>query len=159
MILQIISSGHDANVQAGGGSYWDTPGPTKDDGVLGENYGLGYPINSPALGSGWTMSPYFSSGLITTSDAPAYVAPMTAYSMSSSNSFQTYLMYQPPMGVWVALSETDWSYSLSVRNNPWPADFSRPAPVPQDSTPSGAAAFPRLGDQFFFNRGYASLNY
>jgi len=69
-------------------------------------------------------------------------------SLTFNNSFETYLMYRPSNGAWIALSEYTWNFQIKQENVRYGfADFSwinrvlvRPDPV--QSTPSGIAAFP-----------------
>jgi len=77
-------------------------------------------------------APYFSAG---------GVGPQ-AVSLSLSESFSDYLMYMSslPGSVWIAISEEDWSWSVTATPNDVPAPTQQNAPT--HSTPSDSAAFP-----------------
>ena len=63
-------------------------------------------------------------------------------------SFNSYLMYRPTYGAWVALAECDWSWSGSATNigtaaaPVWPPNTAAAARPPVISTPGGSDAFP-----------------
>jgi len=37
-------------------------------------------------------------------------------SMSYTSTFENYLMYQPPAGVWIAVKEYSWNFQVSATN-------------------------------------------
>jgi hypothetical protein len=80
-------------------------------------------------------------------DHPGFAVPNTYESLTATESFSTYLMYQPQSGaaaVWIALAEIDWSWSKTATNGPdgWTATAPTAQPNPTSLSPIGATAFP-----------------
>ena len=85
----------------------------------------------------------------TYTDTPHFEPLLTSASASLNDSFQTYLMYMPaPGGVWIALQEIDWNFSVSATNpNPgfngaWNVGTLKQTQVTGPTTPSGGKEFP-----------------
>ncbi len=103
----------------------------------------------------------------TTSDGPSLTLPNTingntVTSVSRSDNFSIYLMYQSDMenSVWIAVSQLNWSWSVSVSQQ----NYGQPNPTPQpdpgnSSPPSGASAFPTWVNTITaFTNYYAVVN-
>jgi hypothetical protein len=116
-----------------------------DGGVLGYTY-----LYANKAAYSWLLSVNSGNTTIPTAEwDPPYMVDSPSQTaqgdqtLSVTDSFSTYLMYQPNMqgSVWIALSQINWSWSATatagqqVQNSP--------QPNPGDpTTPSGAACFP-----------------
>ena len=125
------------------------------DGPLIDGGAIGYPYvyQGSVFNTGWSLGanasiptiPYASPWM---SDRPANDVPLDYQMTSASDTFSTYLMYQPTtnvnVGVWIALGELDWSWSETATAvaGTWTAPPDSPQPAPTNQTPSGDAAFP-----------------
>lgn len=134
-------------------SYVDSTGKTRTLSTVGSGMNLddGGTLNTLSVGvplvgggSGWSMLSNSGPVAGTEADRPRQTAPVDARSVSFNASFKSYLMYKPASGVWVALSENDWTFNWTVTNNPWPAPGPQgpAADNPDPTTPSGDNAFP-----------------
>jgi hypothetical protein len=116
-----------------------------DDGGSGNYNPIGMLLAVPSGGYvSWGMGANSIPYMTETSDAP-YLSVglgLNPVSIEVNQSFDTYLMYQPQDGVWVALQELQWSLSLVEYGPPWPNNYATAASGGTASTPSGEAAFP-----------------
>jgi hypothetical protein len=113
-----------------------------DDGVNGACNPIGSEIEHP-IENGWSLGPSSVLTSMSTFDAPSLAEPLDAESMSVMVTLDTYLMYMPTGGVWVALADLQWSWVGSAENiPPWPGNSATSDDGGTSSTPSGAAAFP-----------------
>lgn len=126
----------------------------RKDGVVGGT--IGYPAEGKLVVDGglgvdavrsWTLDPgQYPVIPFLMSDAPATVTAPNAKQIVMSDSFETYLMFRPAGGVWIALSQANWSYNVTAGNDPvtgWAIDPG--AVLPNQGTvltPIGANAFP-----------------
>jgi hypothetical protein len=124
----------------------NTNGSVIDDGFPGSGAApLGQPTTQGYREWEMTFSP--TEGTFT--DSPSYTLQnVFAKSVSMTESFQTYLMYQPEGGDWVALSEYQWNFQITQTNTAFAnngvnwTNTSLTQPNPTQSTPSGLNAFP-----------------
>jgi hypothetical protein len=121
-----------------------------DDGILStKQYPVGYYATNPADPGGpdeaqWPEPPGMAQAdTRTMKDGPGMGVDITQFTAYSANdSFQTYLMFRPTNGVWIAMAEYDWSWSASA-SAPWPAQNPQSAPAGNNAPqPSGYGAFP-----------------
>ncbi len=140
-----------------------TAGLVIDDGYDGTRAPLGQPITEG--GKIWPLnSTQITRGTFT--DGPSLLdvspqgnnAPLYDKSISYNANFETYLMYAPPGGVWIALQEFTWNFQVSATNTLYGANnfpnynwvVNPPVqPSPTGSTPSDDAAFPTWTGESF----------
>jgi hypothetical protein len=102
---------------------------------------LPYPPNGGP--NSWPLGANSIPTMAAMSDAPAMSVLVNAKYMKASDTYYTYLMYQPAGGVWVALAQLQWTLNLSATNTPpWPGKSATEDNGGTVSTPTGAAAFP-----------------
>ncbi|MGP0063561.1 MAG: hypothetical protein ACLQGP_08190 [Isosphaeraceae bacterium] len=140
----------------GGDSYFfTTNGNTyKDDGVSDPNP-IGMILVTPSTltlengdqqningQEGWTLNT-FDSATTTVVDPSTVNAPNTYNSLSVDDLYTTYLMYQPPGGVWIALQQLTWSFVGSATGPApnWPTDQYNTQVPSQSTAPGGGNEF------------------
>lgn len=127
-------------------------GPLIDNGASNT---IGYDVTSQASGGplNWSLGPNSSMPVAPAAppemiDNPQFGVPSSYLMVAENESFSTYLMYKPsgpPAGVWIALSQVDWSWSKSASRpvgGNWTTTPDSQQPNPTNTTPGGAAAFP-----------------
>jgi len=120
---------------------WVSPGTGLDTGFP---YPPGYTISNGTITGGATSSAFIVGGPGGSGDAPACAeAPDDVdnggtnwVSATLNDQFTTWLMYQPPGGVWVPLKKTDWSVTGNGSGGPnnWTASGTYTAPNPADTS-------------------------
>ncbi len=120
-------------------------GQNLDDGAgfltVGRQLDLPYPPNGGP--NSWPLGPNSNPTMAAWHDPPSMDVPLNALYMKVSETYYTYLMYQPAGGVWVALAELTWSLNQTANNAPnWPGNSATTDNGGTVSTPTGDAAFP-----------------
>jgi hypothetical protein len=96
---------------------------------------------------GWSLNAG-DTATTTTLDPTLLVVPITYMHLSVDDNYNTYVMYQPPEGVWVALQEVTWSLTGSADNTGtaaqpnWPANYTDPQSDQTGFAPGGDSCFP-----------------
>jgi len=154
MFMQLVNSYRSVTILPGTPIPFDTGSFYIDDAEPGHLPAIGYlaegelpdksglkKLYSWPLGPGEAPAFPFAVG-----DAPGDSVPVNGEEIVMSDSFRTYLMFRPAGGVWVALSQYNWSYQVAARNDPVNGWMIAPGvlnPIPGNaSTPTGDDAFP-----------------
>lgn len=137
-LVQLASVNHAVTFTSGGMGTEASSGFVLDDPGKGTapQYG-GYTVSVPANAEGVSFDP-------PPTDTPA-ISLLNAAALSVGDSFQTYLMYQPPgaNSIWVTLQTLSWSWngSVSVVNGSWALGNGNSfSPTPAGATASGTSS-------------------
>ncbi len=128
----------------------------KDDGV-GQPSPIGLTLVKPSTATqgnggtvpingqdGWALNASTPSATTYTIDPAQQSVPNTYQSLSVSDTYTMYLMYQPPGGVWIALQDVQWEFIGSAAGPApnWPNNYTDPQADGVTGTPGGGSEFP-----------------
>lgn len=143
-----------------------TMGLVIDDGDAGARLNLGQPLTEG--GNMWVSASIGESPNPTTGTfidqphldnnwAPGTQKALLDQGLTYTANFETYLMYHPQDGVWIALQEYTWSIDIGATNanfgqgnaTLWAGNPDPTQPNPQATTPAGSDAFPTWTNESF----------